>query len=152
LLDHPEILESVDTVFMNHYAYWEGIPIEQAIPALHSAYQDLANAAQGKPIIVSESGWPSCGDNKGEAVASLENAKTYLEEFLSWARTNQVRYFYFEAFDEPWKAQIEGPQGACWGLWDKDGKLKPGLNTVFNGQDSLPLEEANVDLADVPSH
>jgi exo-beta-1,3-glucanase (GH17 family) len=131
LLEHPEILESIDIVFMNHYAYWESIPVEQAVPALRSAYQDLSHAAQGKPVIISESGWPSCGDTRGEAVASVENAKFYLLEFLAWARATQVKYFYFEAFDEPWKAAIEGQQGACWGLWDQNGSLKPGIGSVL---------------------
>jgi len=25
----------------------------------------------------------------------------------------------------------EGPQGADWGVWDKDGNLKPGMQDVF---------------------
>jgi hypothetical protein len=101
-----------------------------------SASQDLVNASRGKPIIVSESGWPTCGETRGEAVASLENAKFYLAEFLSWAQANEVRYFYFEAFDEPWKIAAEGPQGACWGLWDQQGNLKPGINVVLRGPDA----------------
>lgn len=49
---------------------------------------------------------------------------------------------YFEAFDEPWKTQTEGPQGACWGIWDKAGNLKPGLSVVLNKQDQPLLETA----------
>jgi glucan 1,3-beta-glucosidase len=146
LLDHPEILEAIDTVFMNHYAYWEGIGIQEAIPALNSAYRDLVNASRGKPIIVSESGWPTCGETRGEAVASAENAKYFLLDFKSWAETNQVGYFYFEAFDEPWKAGTEGPQGACWGLWDQYGNPKPDLNMVLNGSDDR-IADSSLDSA-----
>lgn len=38
-----------------------------------------------------------------------------------------MKYLYFEAFDEPWKAGYEGPQGAYWGIWDEDGGLKYDL-------------------------
>lgn len=140
LLKHPEILNAVDAVFMNHYAYWEGIGVEQAIPALDGAYRSLADLS-GKPVIVSESGWPTCGNTLGGAVASPENARKFLFEFLAWADANQAPYFYFEAFDEPWKAQNEGPQGACWGLWDREGALKPGMAAVLEGA-GTPITDA----------
>ncbi len=54
--------------------------------------------------------------------------------FVSWARAEGVNYFYFEALDEEWKAKYEGPQGACWGVWYKDGRLKPCMQAVFDGE------------------
>jgi exo-beta-1,3-glucanase (GH17 family) len=45
----------------------------------------------------------------------------------------QADYYYFEAFDESWKAAYEGPQGAHWGSWTQDGTLKPGMQAVFDG-------------------
>ena len=65
---------------------------------------------------------------------SLENAAFYFKNFVSWATSENVNTFYFEAFDEPWKADYEGPQGAHWGVWDEDGNLKPGMQAVFNGE------------------
>jgi hypothetical protein len=39
------------------------------------------------------------------------------------------------AFDEPWKANTaEGAMGACWGVWNADGTMKPGMSPVFNGE------------------
>ncbi|MGD9213108.1 MAG: hypothetical protein PVI90_20165, partial [Desulfobacteraceae bacterium] len=43
-------------------------------------------------------------------------------------------YFYFEAFDEPWKADYEGLQGAHWGIWTSNGIMKDGMNRVFDGE------------------
>ena len=54
--------------------------------------------------------------------------------FVSWAEAEKVSYFYFEAFDESWKVTYEGSQGAHWGVWDKDGNLKPGMEDVFDGK------------------
>lgn len=132
LLNHPNVITAVDLVLVNHYPYWEGIAIDCAISALHNCHKKLTDSIQGKPIIVSETGWPSCGNTIGEAVPSLENASFYFLNFISWARENNVLYFYFSAFDESWKAQYEGPQGACWGIWDKEGSLKPGMRSVFD--------------------
>jgi hypothetical protein len=43
-------------------------------------------------------------------------------------------YFYFEYMDETWKQANEGPQGANWGIFLKNGgDLKSGMNKVFDG-------------------
>jgi hypothetical protein len=99
---------------------------------MHDWYQQTVAVANGKPVWVSETGWPSCGNTITQAVPSPENASTYFLYFVSWARANNVPYFYFEALDESWKANYEGPQGACWGVWNKNGVLKPGMQSVFS--------------------
>lgn len=66
--------------------------------------------------------------------AMAENASFYFLNLISWGRAEGVSYFYFEAFDETWKAIYEGPQGAHWGVWDKNGNLKPGMKDVFDGR------------------
>ncbi|MBN1932550.1 MAG: hypothetical protein JW786_13185 [Desulfobacterales bacterium] len=134
LLAHPALFSEVDIVFVNYYPYWEGCKIDLAIAHLHRWHNQMTNAVGGKEVIVSETGWPSCGEQIGEAVPSPENAGFYFLNFVSWARANSVKYFYFEALDEKWKTKHEGPQGACWGIWDKDGNLKPGMQDVFDNK------------------
>lgn len=133
LLAHPDIIAASDVVFVNYYPYWEGIRVDVAMAVIHTWHQQMIAAAQGKPVIVSEAGWPSAGDQRRNAVPSLENANFFFRNFVSWARANQVDYFYFEAFDESWKVRDEGTVGAHWGVWDKDGNLKAGMEAVFNG-------------------
>ncbi len=137
LLAAPSVMAACDLILVNYYPYWEGIRVDVAMAALHAWHQQVIAAAGGKPVIVSEAGWPSCGNSLGEAVPSPENAAYYFLDFVSWARATGTPYFYFEALDESWKAQYEGPQGACWGLWTKDGLLKPGMQAVFDGE-TLP--------------
>ncbi|MEW6600679.1 MAG: glycosyl hydrolase family 17 protein, partial [Nitrospirota bacterium] len=132
LLSHPDVISSVDVVLANYYPYWEGRNIDYAVAYVHRWHQQLVNASGGREIIVSETGWPSCGNQIGDAIPSPENASYYFLNFVSWARANNVKYFYFEAYDEKWKIKHEGPQGACWGIWDKDGNLKTGMQDVFD--------------------
>ncbi len=134
MLLHPSVVSAVDIVFVNYYPYWENISVEYAIAAIHGWHQLVTAKAGGKPVVVSETGWPSCGDRRGDAVPSPENASSYFLNFVSWARANNVSYFYFEAFDESWKVKDEGPQGACWGIWNKSGNLKPGMQDVFDNK------------------
>jgi hypothetical protein len=79
------------------------------------------------------------GNPVGAAIPSPANANFYFLNFISWARLDHVPFFYFEAFDESWKAQDEGPQGACWGVWEKHGVLKPGMQDVFDGERTIEL-------------
>ncbi len=137
LLLHPGVISASDVVLVNYYPYWVGVSVDQAMANVNSWHDLITAAAGGKPVIVSETGWPSQGNTIGSAVASLTNASYYFLNFVSWARAKSVNYFYFEAFDESWKAQYEGPQGAHWGILDKDGSLKAGFARVFNGE-TLP--------------
>lgn len=157
LLNHPAVLEAVDRVFVNYYPYWEGKRVDLAMAHIHRWHQEMQEAAPGKAIVVSESGWPSCGEVLGEAVPSPTNAAFYFQNFVSWTRANEVESFYFEAFDEAWKADVEGPQGACWGLWEGDGDLKEGMQAVFDGEvlpdnwSDPPTEEPILDFAALPA-
>lgn len=131
LLSHPNVTEECDVIMYNSYPYWDGIGIEDAITVLDSHHKNMINMAESKEVIISETGWPSDGNTVGSAVPSPENSARYFNEFISWAHTNNVQYFYFEAFDETWKVNNEGSQGAHWGIWDKEGILKPGMEPVF---------------------
>jgi exo-beta-1,3-glucanase (GH17 family) len=133
-LHNLQLIDYADIVLANYYPYWEGIHIDQAINFIHNRYQMVIAKANGKKVIVSETGWPSDGNTIGQAVTKGENAAFYFLNFVSWARAEGVDYFYFEAFDEPWKAKYEGPQGAHWGIWDKDGNMKDEMDRVFNGE------------------
>lgn len=135
LYNHPNVMKECDVILANFYPYWEGISIEEAIRSLSDNYFRLKSAADKKEVIVGETGWPSAGEPLGNAVPSLENSVSYILQFVSWARSENIKYFYFEAFDEPWKAKYDGPQGAHWGIWDDKRILKPGMIRVFNGED-----------------
>lgn len=134
LLAHPNVIAASDIVAGNFYPYWEGTSIDNAVCSLEQEYQQFATIVAPKKIMISETGWPSNGNAVGAAVPSPANAAQYFSQFTSWAGTNNIPFFYFEAFDESWKALYEGPQGAYWGLWDSSETLKLGMQAVFNGQ------------------
>lgn len=133
LNQNPDLVSAVDVVLSNHYPYWEGVELSQAVRELSFQYRQLVAVAGGRKVIISETGWPSAGNAVGAAVPSPLNAAAYFLEFVSWARANDVTYYYFSAFDEAWKAQSEGPQGAHWGIWDENGIMKGGMEAVFTG-------------------
>lgn len=131
--DHPNVVDAVDIIFANFFPYWEGVAVNKGIMSLNSNYDHTVKIAKGRQVVVSETGWPSCGNKIGAADPSPENAAYYFKNAVSWATAKEVTMFYFEAFDELWKTQSEGPQGACWGIWEEDGAIKSGMHEIFAG-------------------
>ena len=137
-LEHPELVEAVDQLYVNYHPYWHGVPVEEAVTTVACWHAEVLRVAHGKPVVVAETGWPSGGSSFGAAHVGGENAARYVREFVAWARLNDVRFHYFSAFDEPWKVEDEGDPGPHWGYRDGAGRLKPGLRPVFDGPLSSP--------------
>ncbi len=125
-VDYPEITAQCDVIFANCYPFWEGYPAEHALVYMKDMYHRAIKAGNGKPVIISETGWPNLGTAVGQAIPSYENAVKYLVNSYQWAEEEGVDIFYFSSFDEAWKVDAEGDVGAYWGIWDKNGKLKYG--------------------------
>ena len=123
-VDHPRITDACDVLLANCYPFWEGCPAEHALLYMKDMYRRVESVANGKRVIVSETGWPNIGSAEGAAVPSFENAIKYFVDTCRWAEDEGIEIFYFSSFDESWKVGAEGDVGAYWGIWDKDGNPK----------------------------
>ena len=123
-VDHPRVTEACDVILANCYPFWESCPAEYSLLYMKDMYRRAVQAASGKKVIISETGWPDTGTPEGGAVPSVENALKYFINTYQWAEEEGIEVFYFSSFDETWKVDKEGDVGAYWGLWDKDGNLK----------------------------
>ena len=128
--EHPKIAEACDVILANCYPFWEGYDIEMAPLALRQMYAVAKKAANGKPVIISETGWPNKGESIDKAVPSDDNAMKFFINANIWARNQGIQMFYFSSFDESWKVHHEGELGQRWGLWDKNQNLKYNKNVV----------------------
>ena len=108
LLAHPELAQHVDVLYVHIHPFWDGVPIDQAIARVDTAYRQVVAIAAGTRVVIAETGWPTCGEPVGAAIPSSEHAARYLRAFLDWADSTGVEYFWFEGSDEPWKARYEG--------------------------------------------
>ena len=123
-INRPKLVEACDVIPINCYPFWEGSSIEHAALYLQEMYRKTKEAAQGKPIIIAETGWPSKGAPVDEAVPSEDNYIRYFLEAQLWAAHLQVDCFHFSSFDESWKIHAEGWAGTSWGIWDVQENLK----------------------------
>ncbi len=122
--NHPKITEACDVILSNCYPYWEGCPIAYSLNHMKQMFGQATDAAKGKKVIITETGWPSEGGRLKGAVSSAENAMKYFIDTQVWSVTENIDIFYFSSFDESWKTGDEGDVGAYWGLWDKHERLK----------------------------
>lgn len=121
---HPAVAAACDVLLINCYPFWEGTPIDYALLHMKEMYRRTVNIANGKKVIISETGWPTQGTPFGGAVPSYDHALEYFLETFKWAAEENIEIFYFSSFDEAWKVGSEGDVGAYWGLWDTEGNLK----------------------------
>ncbi|MEY8849219.1 glycosyl hydrolase family 17 protein [Psychroserpens sp. XS_ASV72] len=121
---HPELVEVSDVVLSNCYPYWEGCHIDGSLAHMQQMYGQAVDAAKGKKVIITETGWPSQGSSLKGAASNEVNAMRYFINSQVWSAKANIEMFYFSSFDESWKTGDEGDVGAFWGLWDKHEKLK----------------------------
>lgn len=126
-LKNPELVKHVDYIAVHLLPYHEGVPIENAAQYAVERYQALMEAYPRKKIVITEIGWPSRGPKIGAAVASEVNQARFVREFLAKNVTQDYDYYLMEAFDQPWKVEIEGWAGAYWGMFNADRVEKYSL-------------------------
>jgi glucan 1,3-beta-glucosidase len=119
-LRYREIYDAVDFVTIHILPYWEDFPIRAKFAATHvdSIRRRMAVAFPGKEILIGETGWPSYGRMREGALPSRTNQARVVSEILLLAKQENFRVNLIEAYDQPWKRQLEGTVGGYWGLFD----------------------------------
>ena len=122
--NRPRITEVCDVVLANCYPFWEGCAIEYSLLYMKDMYARALKVANGKKVIITETGWPNMGEEYYGAEPSVKNALIYYLNTQQWSKEENIDVFYFSSFDESWKIDDEGDVGAYWGLWDNNEKIK----------------------------
>src|ERR1700737_3149524 len=119
-LRNREIYDAVDFITIHILPYWEDFPVRAKYAAAHvdAIRRRMAVAFPGKEILIGETGWPSEGRMRDGALPSRTNQARVVSEILSMAKQENFRVNLIEAYDQPWKRQLEGTVGGYWGLFD----------------------------------
>ena len=120
----PSITDVCDVILTNCYPYWEGCNIDYSLIYMKQMFYHARDAANGKRVIITETGWPSKGSSLRGADPSNKNFLKYFINAQKWSYEEEIEMFYFSSFDESWKINSEGDVGAFWGIWDSDTKSK----------------------------
>jgi exo-beta-1,3-glucanase (GH17 family) len=119
-LRNREVYDAVDFVTIHILPYWEDIPVRAKFAANHvdDIRKRMAVAFPAKEILIGETGWPSAGRMREGALPSRTNQARVVSDILDLAKREGFRVNLIEAYDQPWKRQLEGTVGGYWGLFD----------------------------------
>src|SRR2546423_1804406 len=111
--------------------YWEDFPVPARDAAAHvdAIRAQMVAAFPGKDVFVGEFGWPSAGRMRESALPSPVNQARTMHEVLEHAKRENYRVNLIEAYDQPWKRQLEGTVGGHWGLFGayrREGTIASG--------------------------
>ena len=77
------VIAASDFIGMDAYPYFQNTmtnDIGNGYSLFSSAYEATISAAAGKPVYVTETGWPISGETENLAIPSTQNAKTYWDQ------------------------------------------------------------------------
>ncbi|MEA2938090.1 MAG: hypothetical protein QOC56_1594 [Alphaproteobacteria bacterium] len=119
-LRHRDLAGAVDFITIHILPYWEDIPIPARAAASHvdAIRKQVVAAFPGKEVLLGEFGWPSAGRMREGALPSPANQARTLHDVVALAKRENYRVNLIEAYDQPWKRQLEGAVGGHWGLYD----------------------------------
>jgi glucan endo-1,3-beta-D-glucosidase len=84
------------------YPYFQNTmtnPIENGYSLFFDAYDATVGVAGGKPVWVTETGWPISGPTQNQAIASVPNAKTYWDQVGCGRLFGQVNTWWYTLQD-----------------------------------------------------
>ncbi|SPJ73245.1 related to glucan 1,3-beta-glucosidase [Fusarium torulosum] len=96
------VLDAIDFIGVDEYPYYEngkGNGIENAGKLFNKAYEATISASGGKPVWVTETGWPYKGPDWDEAVPSVKNAQKYWRDVGCKYLFNKTPTFWYNLRD-----------------------------------------------------
>lgn len=138
-MTYPQLAETADFIAVHLLPYWEGIPADQALDYAMFRYNEIKKKYPDKHIVIAEIGWPSNGPWRRGAEASQINQAKFIRGFLNLAAQEHFDYFIMEAFDQPWKREIEGSAGTAWGVWDAERNAKYPMSGEVSENRNWPM-------------
>ncbi|KAM0664501.1 hypothetical protein MY8738_001213 [Beauveria namnaoensis] len=137
-----ELGKDSDLIMANIHPFFSGTPANLAAQWTYSFWENKNGPmwkTDKKMNVISETGWPSGGGSRcptsapqctDPAKAGIDEMNRFMSDWVCDALTNGTNYFWFEAFDEPWKSRFNSGKENWedkWGLLDVNRNLKKGV-------------------------
>ncbi|KAI0126141.1 GPI-anchored cell wall beta-1,3-endoglucanase EglC [Xylariales sp. AK1849] len=92
------VIEAIDWLGFDGYPYWELTKpnsIGDAPTRFYDGFNKTLALADGKPVYVTETGWPVSGDTQNLAVASADNARIYWQDIACTLINSGVNLWWY---------------------------------------------------------
>ncbi|KAL8865320.1 MAG: hypothetical protein Q9174_006950 [Haloplaca sp. 1 TL-2023] len=99
-----DIIAAIDFIGVDAYPYWQkdddNTP-DNGRTLFDEAYEATVTASQGKPVWVTEAGWPVNGSTFGQAEPNVENAKRFWDDVGCSKLFDKVNTWWYTLQDLP---------------------------------------------------
>lgn len=123
-----DLLDKIQVFGANIHPFFGGVKVEESTKW---TYDFLANQiavevpySSNVSYIISEVGWPTAGGSIQGAKPGVEELQTFLDSWICQNIDSGIGWYWFEAFDQPWKKLFEEEWESNWGLFTPDRQLK----------------------------
>jgi exo-beta-1,3-glucanase (GH17 family) len=105
IIANPSLCAASDYCAANCHAYFDpDTTADEAGAFVSACATNIAKIANGKSVVITESGWPYQGDANGVAVPSDANQVTAISSLKSAFSSDPAGLFLFQAYDATYKA------------------------------------------------
>jgi len=118
----PAVISSSDFLVANIHPFFGQVSASSAASNLKQQFNALKGKMNGKTLIIGETGWPTAGDANGQAVPSVQNLQTYVQQIQ--CQNKGMQYYFFDGYDSPWKPAGNLAVEQHWGIWQANGSSK----------------------------
>ncbi|MFT7580945.1 MAG: exo-beta-1,3-glucanase (GH17 family) [Myxococcota bacterium] len=133
--ESQRVAEHVDFLLLHAYAMWNKQPLNHAVGWTGGVVDAIQGHHPDLTIVIGETGWATELNPEGEErkyikapTGEAEQAR-FFKDLTSYLTTRGIPYFYFSAFDEPWKGSADPREvEKHWGLYNVDRTPKRALN------------------------
>jgi exo-beta-1,3-glucanase (GH17 family) len=121
------VAAEIDFIVLHAYAMWNRQQLEDAVSWTAETVASIRGHHPDLDVYMGETGWATTVHSTGDAATQIvgaageEEQARFYREFTAWAAEADQAYFYFEAFDEPWKGGPDPDEvEKHWGLFNVD--------------------------------
>jgi exo-beta-1,3-glucanase (GH17 family) len=124
----------VDFLLLHAYAMWNRQPLEHAVGWTGGVVDSIRGHHPDLTIVIGETGWATELNPDGnerehiKAPAGEAEQARFYRDLTAYLTARAIPYFYFAAFDEPWKGSPDPREvEKHWGLFNVDRTPKQAL-------------------------
>jgi exo-beta-1,3-glucanase (GH17 family) len=129
------VAAEVDFMLLHAYAMWNRQSLANAVSWTRSTVEAIAREHPELTVVLAETGWATQLNTDGDEVKHIKapageaEQAIFFSAFTAWAAEAQLPYFFFEAFDEPWKGGAD-PRDVekHWGLYHVNRTPKAAMS------------------------